>query len=209
MPETLTQNAQCGAKSKSGAPCRRPAGAGTDHVGYGPCKLHGGSTATHRKHAAKLQAAAEANRLGVVMGLPIEVDPLEALLRCIWIAAGEVSYCSDRISELGDDEAVVNYHESQTGSEISYEKTSTAAELNIWIVARRDAMDRLAKYSKMAIDAGVAERQVRVAEKLGGIIGALVQSVLGDLDLSAKQLDAAPGIVRKHLARIANESATA
>jgi len=35
----------CGAKTKgTGAPCRRPAGWGTDHAGVGRCKLHGGAT---------------------------------------------------------------------------------------------------------------------------------------------------------------------
>ncbi len=35
----------CGAKTKSsGKPCQRPAGWGTDHVGIGKCKLHGGAT---------------------------------------------------------------------------------------------------------------------------------------------------------------------
>ena len=32
----------CGAKTCAGTPCRRPAGWGTDHVGEGRCKLHGG-----------------------------------------------------------------------------------------------------------------------------------------------------------------------
>ena len=32
----------CGATTRAGTPCRRPAGWGTDHVGEGRCKLHGG-----------------------------------------------------------------------------------------------------------------------------------------------------------------------
>ena len=37
---------RCGAKTKQGGLCRRPAGAGTDHVGEGRCKHHGGASAT-------------------------------------------------------------------------------------------------------------------------------------------------------------------
>lgn len=33
----------CGAKTRSGTECRRPAGWGTEHVGEGRCKLHGGN----------------------------------------------------------------------------------------------------------------------------------------------------------------------
>lgn len=34
----------CGAKTRRGTPCKKPAGWGTDHVGIGRCKLHGGAT---------------------------------------------------------------------------------------------------------------------------------------------------------------------
>jgi hypothetical protein len=34
----------CGANTKSKQPCQRPAGWGTNHVGEGRCKLHGGAT---------------------------------------------------------------------------------------------------------------------------------------------------------------------
>lgn len=34
----------CGAKTRNGGTCKKPAGAGTDHVGQGRCKLHGGAT---------------------------------------------------------------------------------------------------------------------------------------------------------------------
>jgi uncharacterized protein YjcR len=32
----------CGARTRKGQPCKRPAGWGTDHPGEGRCKLHGG-----------------------------------------------------------------------------------------------------------------------------------------------------------------------
>jgi len=34
----------CGAKNRSGGACRNPAGKGTDHLGSGKCRNHGGST---------------------------------------------------------------------------------------------------------------------------------------------------------------------
>ena len=34
----------CGAKTRAGTPCKRPAGWGTNHVGEGCCKLHGGKS---------------------------------------------------------------------------------------------------------------------------------------------------------------------
>jgi len=34
----------CGAKTRAGTPCQQKAGWGTDHVGEGRCKLHGGAS---------------------------------------------------------------------------------------------------------------------------------------------------------------------
>ena len=35
---------RCGAKTRAGTPCQQKAGWGTDHVGIGRCKLHGGKS---------------------------------------------------------------------------------------------------------------------------------------------------------------------
>lgn len=63
----------CGAKTRAGGDCRRPAGWGTSHVGQGRCKLHGGKAGapiktgryslTHRKslEAKALAFAADPN----------------------------------------------------------------------------------------------------------------------------------------------------
>lgn len=57
MPPTREQRdafALCGAKTKTGSPCRMFAGQGTSHVGIGRCFKHGGASPTHEKHAAKI-----------------------------------------------------------------------------------------------------------------------------------------------------------
>lgn len=48
----------CGAETRQHTDCGRPAGWGTDHVGFGNCKLHGGSTGTGKKHGQELRQAA-------------------------------------------------------------------------------------------------------------------------------------------------------
>lgn len=35
---------KCGAKTKAGKKCQHPAGHGTDHVGSGKCRIHGGTS---------------------------------------------------------------------------------------------------------------------------------------------------------------------
>lgn len=41
----------CGAKTRQGRPCQQKAGWGTDHVGQGRCKLHGGKSLRGRASA--------------------------------------------------------------------------------------------------------------------------------------------------------------
>lgn len=40
----MTDGKYCGAKTRSGGKCKRPAGWGTEHPGDGRCKLHGGAS---------------------------------------------------------------------------------------------------------------------------------------------------------------------
>ncbi len=78
----------CGATGRSGTPCKRRAGAGTDHLGIGRCKHHGGSTPTHRAAASKELA----RRACVTLGVPIDTHPAEALLREVCETAGNVEF---------------------------------------------------------------------------------------------------------------------
>lgn len=175
--------AKCGAKTRSGGKCGRPKGWGTDHPGHGHCKFHGGSTPSGVKHAAKETA--------LVMGAAMDMDPHEALLWCVRIAAGEVQYASERVAELSQEDAVGPVTERV--SEVQ------APAVHIWIDVRQKALGSLAKYSKMAIDAGVAERQVQLAERYGEMIASLIGGILGDLKLTKAQKDAAREIVPRRL----------
>lgn len=61
--------------------------------------------------------------------------------------------------------------------------------------------DRCAQFAKSAIQAGLAERQVRLAERQGAMLADLMRAVLGDpgLGLSDDQRAAAPRVIRHHL----------
>jgi len=52
-----------------------------------------------------------------------------------------------------------------------------------WADRERKALDDLARWSKMALDAGVAERQVRIAERTGQRIAAALDDAIGPVDL--------------------------
>jgi hypothetical protein len=167
---------KCGAKTRTGGTCGRPAGWGTD-FNHGRCKLHGGRTPTGRKGNARAALGHELQ----IMGMPREVDPHDAMLQCIYIAAGELDYATERVGELK--RAMV--------------PTLFGPKLNEWINVRQQAMDRLVSYSKIALAAGVEERRVRVAEQQGAQIVQVLRGVLTELGV-ADHPDV-PAIVSRHL----------
>jgi hypothetical protein len=195
----------CGAKKRaSSGPCRNPKGYGTSHPGIGPCRFHGGNFPVHVGRAAVIHA----KRL---MGTPKEIDPVNAIMWCIRITAGEVEYLS---SLIGDEETIKTFKHTrydEDGEAIVDElpeliDTNNFGErqLHILIRARQEAMDRLVRFSKDAVQLGLAERQVRLAEQYGELLYRLVSGLMADLVLTPEQQKRAPAIVRKQLAAIAS-----
>lgn len=171
---------KCGAKKAKGVKgtCSLPAGWGTVHYGTGCCKLHGGSTPN------QIKAAASAD-YRTLFGTPMEINPLDALLWCIKITAGEVHWLSQRMAGLSDKEFVEN--------------SINGKQFHLYARERQRRMQDLARFSQMAISLGIAERAVKLAETYGEMISRLIQGILGDLDLNAEQRAKVPLVVQRHL----------
>ena len=166
----------CGAKTRSGGSCRRPAGWGTDHPGYGRCKLHGGATPSGRK-AAQREQARQAVEL---YGLPVETDPHQALLDEVQRTAGHVEWLGQIVRGLEERQltrGVTKTVEHADGTRV----VEARAAVNVWLKLYQDERDRLVRVAKAAIDAGVAERQVRLAEAQAQRIAQTVSAILRDL----------------------------
>lgn len=191
----------CGASKKSGGTCTKTNGWGTKHPGVGRCKWHGGAS----PQAEVTGVVQLARREAVVMGAPLEnLTPEVALLECIRIAGGEVAYASEQIAELDPDEAVGPVTTTrplkwEKGAESPTERVFEEGPpaLHIWIEVRAKAMDRLVKYSEVAIKAGLEERRVRVAEAQGHLMAEAVKGIL--VDLGVADDPRAPEVVRRHL----------
>jgi hypothetical protein len=74
---------RCGANTKRGGVCNKPAGWGIPYQ-HGRCKLHAGASPTHVKAAQRR----DAERAVELFGLPREVEPHQALLEEVYRAAG-------------------------------------------------------------------------------------------------------------------------
>jgi hypothetical protein len=166
---------RCGANTKRGAVCNQPAGWGTPYR-HGRCKLHGGATPTHMKAAQRR----EAERAVAVFGLPREVDAHAALLEEVHRAAGHVAWLAEVVGQL--DKSQIVHSITRTVQAADGTRTVEArATVNVWVRLYQEWHDRLVRVSKLAIDAGVAELQVRLAEKQAQQLAAVIRAILTDL----------------------------
>jgi hypothetical protein len=114
-------------------------------------------------------------------GVVLVVDPGEALLEMLW-----TSYGQQEINQLDD------------------LKTFDARVL---VQSHKDERDRTARIAALALQAGVNERAIRLAEAYGYQIARLIQGVLGDLNLTGAQQKLVPHVVRANLMAIEDNSA--
>lgn len=225
--------AVCGAKKRqTDGMCTQPAGWGTDHPGFGRCKLHGGKTPTQNKRAAIDAVKASQSHAGH-FGQQIAIDPHDALLALVREAYGNVTFLRSLVQELepgfrlvhGDDGTADLESDTRDGDDLGeldelidaaparrasiagrVDWESLRAAPHVLVVMYGDWCDRLARYSRTAIESGVREREIELAERQGQMIAAVIRGVLADLGLSREQRELAPTLVRRHLSAIAAQA---
>jgi hypothetical protein len=167
----------CGAKTRAGTPCGKPAGWGTDHRGFGHCTHHLGATRNGRTHAFREQANVEAARLGVA----IDTDPHEALAAVVNILVGTASFLQAKVTEI--DESVALEGDA----------------LHPTVRALHNVLDQLQRAAKAAADAGVAQRAVELDEAVLGRLADAMKLAMADVGLSRAQEDELRESLSRHL----------
>ena len=166
--------------------CQRRKGHGTDHFGAGKCKFHGGTAPNGQKFAAKEAAVTALEK----MGIPVPTDPVQGLLDTVALCAGMVAYLRRRIGEV-DAPAVMTAFGPAVDPHVTL--------LAMW-------SDRLGKACKMAVDANISERHVRLAEQQGTLIVEILRRALSRSGIPAEQRSAvekALGVeLREHVATL-------
>jgi hypothetical protein len=146
-----------------GQQCRRRAGQGTSHEGHGNCVAHGGAKKEGRALGGWLMAHMYAQEY--------DVSPWEALLLVIRITAGKLRYIETVLATAESDDELEG---RPTGQEVVGGPNDGGVEpgrnLSWWVEQSQLERQTLAKVSKAAIDAGVAqlliERELRGGEAL-------------------------------------------
>lgn len=162
-----------------------------------------------------LLAKAEAARLGA----PPSMDPHDALQFCVDHAIGEVLLADTKVRALADEQfaaplVTTTRRRVELGGgdgdgdgtpAVEVEQRIGAATMNVWVSYRAQALERLARFAKMAADAGVDERRVRVQERQVAALADVVNAVVTDLraaGLSAELERAAAESFRRHAAML-------
>ena len=90
----------CGATTRAGTPCRRPAGWGTDHPGEGRCKLHGGSNPIKHGRYSRIKRARIRELIDQYRNDPQPLDLLEEVLILRALLTDYVERTTSRDQEL-------------------------------------------------------------------------------------------------------------
>jgi len=151
-PEQRSAKPLCGANRKWGGTCRAFAGQGTDHLGVGRCKNHGGNTPSHG-----IAAERELVRQQAALGAPLDVDPDTALRGLLRASAGHVAYLSATVQGLTDVAS----------------PTSQAL-----LRAYDNERDRLAKVASTCLASGISQRDVKLQQDTANTFAAAIDNAI-------------------------------
>lgn len=193
---------QCSAHTTAGDACKKDAIAGAT-----VCRVHGGAIP-----AVAAKAAVRAEVMRWTIGDATD-DPGEVLLRLVTQSRMRVDAYAQVIEEkitagqklYGD---AFNLERILIGDNMTVTMDGDAVKTSEYIrgVVQLEATerDRLAGFAAKAIGAGLAERQVRVAERQGELLAELMRAVMSDPELgfTESQREAMPRVFRRHLALV-------
>lgn len=159
--------------------CEQLAGWGTDHPGWGRCKMHMGATPAVAKNAARQQLASI-----VRLADRRDVSPETVLLEEVARGAGAVAYFDALVAQLDD---------------------PTTPRADLLISAWNEQRKLLAAVSTAIVKAGLREREVRVMEMQARMMADVFLSMISDptLNLSAEQKVAARTVLAGQLRNLA------
>ena len=186
--EQRDQHPLCGAKARTtGEPCRKYAGEGTDHLGFGRCRYHGGSTSAHRKNALKL----EAQQRMVASGVQVEdAEPHMVLLQELAMSAGHVGFLREEIAALEPEEI--------------------GSARSVVLLGRYDQeRDRLTRIAKACSEAGVDEARIRIEEVRAAQMVHTIIAAAKDAGIPNSYVKALGPALRKQVALMAGDEEVA
>lgn len=192
-PPHVTDPTKCWSKTRShGEQCKKHPLAGSRR-----CRNHAGNG------KARAEAAVRAELARWTLGTA-EVDPAQTLLQLLAQSKKRVDDYATRLAQLVDEhggDLAAAMVDEQLVMNDSGHLQKVGEYIRGLAVLEAQERDRCAKFSSLALQAGIAERQVRLAEQHGAMMATVLRMALGDpeLALTAEQRAAIPAVMRRHL----------
>ena len=199
VPIAEPHKPMCGAKTRKVGPdgqrllCqRRPM------KGQWRCDRHGGKTPAALEAAQRRLAVEKVRAELVRLGVPVPVDPIDALLGQLCEAAGNVAYLRGEVQRQQQQATEREWPSSQPLTYITDKGSAGVAPL---VLLYNEERDRTARLAKLALDAGVNERVVALAERLGASLQSVLEAALADAEwgLNAGQVERGRRVLGRHL----------
>jgi len=159
-PEVSTCGWFGGRIAASGRACERPAGRGTEHPGIGKCFVHERSSGS-RAEGAWLVAH--------VIAVELDVDPMHGLLIAVRRAAAWSGFYHKKMGEARSDDDL-----------------APGGSHRHWVEDAERSTAALARYSQMAVSAGIAAMLVQRAQVEGEQIAQALNQAIGAVGLDVE-----------------------
>lgn len=191
----------CGARTRNGRCCRAVIADDQKR-----CRMHGGASPQALAAVARRRAEAAAASALETYGRPVDTNPVDALLNEVKWTAGHVEWLRQRVQELETDALTwgVTTEVEKAATEFPGTDVTRSAEINAWLGLYQRERTHLVTVCKAAIAAGLAERQVKLAEAQGALLASVIRAILDDLNLTAEQAARVPEIVPRRLRAVAS-----
>lgn len=187
-----------------------------------PCKMYPirGGTVCYKRHGGKapqVQAAARerierqrAEQAVATYGLPIDIDPFDALREELARTHGHVKWLAQIVSEMepidlvwGDtmEKEELGEGTSMKGGDTTSTTRQSEAGLSVWLKLYRDERAHEVMVCKTAIGCGIAQREIELLERYGDMMANVLSAIVDDpeLALDAMGKDKLLAVASRHL----------
>jgi hypothetical protein len=181
--------------------CKLQAGKGTDHVGFGHCRYHGGNSPGGIRMAQREAAYATARTMA--LDLDGDLTPEELLLGRVREQAGIVGWLREEVQRLTPEALVrsARYARRAETTAGQFPGTTTTTETGAaeHVLSQMYARERriLDELLVKVVGLGIARRHVELAEEQGELAGRLVAGVLAELGVDPASQRAREAIRRQ------------
>lgn len=191
-------------------PCPEMAGGGTDHPGYGPCRGHGGTSASGKMSAARERAfvqVAELKRASRFYGQVIQISAEQALQEEVGRSVGVVRWIEDKIAQWGAVVPIKLNEETGLPPLIEMVEGFRAvaigdSEYAAWLRMYQIERAHLARVAKACIDAGLSAKMVGLWEMQADMMYKIITLTCEKLGVDPDRL---PAVMPQIIEAVTNE----